>query len=78
MALFETDRFDRADVDARAAIAAGVGIDDRQTVFHRNRIQRAGLHACFASGTLFRVNYCCHETSPNDGMELVGVGVSQV
>jgi hypothetical protein len=38
--LFHGDRFYGAYIDARAAIAARIGIDHGQTVFHRNGIQR--------------------------------------
>jgi hypothetical protein len=62
--LLHGDRFHRAYVHARAAIAAGIGIDYGQTVFHRNGVQRARLDTSLATGALFRINYCWHELSP--------------
>jgi hypothetical protein len=58
--LVEADSFDRAHVDARAAIAARIGINDGQAILHRNRLQRARLDASFTSGAFLSVDYGCH------------------
>jgi hypothetical protein len=58
------DGFGRADIDARAAIAAGVGVNDGQTVLHLDCIQRARFDTGFASGAFCFINYCCHEKTP--------------
>jgi hypothetical protein len=58
--LFETDRLGRAYINACPAIAAGIRINGCQTVFHGDRVQRAGIHARFTSGAFFSINYRCH------------------
>ena len=62
--LVERNRFDRADVDARAAIAARLGVDDRDVVHHGNRVQRAGVYTGFTTGASFRIHYCWHLLAP--------------
>jgi hypothetical protein len=58
--LFQADGFNRANVDARAAIAAGIRIDDGYAVLHRNRVQGAGINTGLTSGALLGVYFCCH------------------
>jgi hypothetical protein len=62
--LVHRNGFGRADIDARAAIAARIGIDDGQSVLHLDRIQRARLDASLTPGAFFLINYGCHEISP--------------
>jgi hypothetical protein len=58
--LFYADRFDRAHVDACAAVAASVRVDDGQPLVHFDCIERTGINACFTTGAFFGVYYCCH------------------
>jgi hypothetical protein len=62
MNLVKRNRFDRANVDASAATAARIGVNNGHAVLHRNRIQGARLDARFTTGALFSVDYCCHES----------------
>jgi hypothetical protein len=61
--------FDRANVDACAAIAARVGVDCRQAIFHRYCIQRTGIDTRFTAGAFFRIYYCCHQKSPESKIQ---------
>jgi hypothetical protein len=56
----DADRFDGAHVDARAAIAARIGVDDGPAILHGNRVQGARIDTRLTSGAFFSVYNCCH------------------
>jgi hypothetical protein len=56
--------FGRANIDACAAIAASVVVDDGQAVLHLDRIERARFDTGFAPSAFCLINYCCHEKTP--------------
>jgi hypothetical protein len=54
--LLKRNRFDGTDVDARAAVAAGLGVNHGFAIFHGNGGKGAGFDAGFTSGAFFRVH----------------------
>lgn len=66
--LLHADRFGGAHVDASAAIATRIGVDDGDPILHCNRIEGARINAGFTSGALFRIYDGCHYVSPNKQM----------
>jgi hypothetical protein len=58
--LVDRDGFGRANVDAGAAIAAHVFINDGLAVFDFDGIQRTRINALFTTGALFGINLSCH------------------
>ena len=56
MALLLGDSLNRAFVDAGAALRARLLVDLRQTINHRDRLNRAHGHAVLAAGALVPVN----------------------
>jgi hypothetical protein len=58
--LLDCDRFDRANVDARAAIATGIFVTDGDIALHFERVERATVNTFATTGTFFFVNNRCH------------------